>query len=180
MSTSSIKIARPKISVYAATSVDGYIARQDEQTDFLESVQRPDEDYGYEEFLKGVDALVLGRKTFEVANSADEWPYPGKRVIVLSDKMSMIRKEAELYYGDIAELMAKLHKDGIKHLWVDGGMTISRFLEIDLVDEIILSVVPILLGSGIRLFKTTPKEHQCRLVSSKAFPSGLVQTIYQL
>ncbi len=172
------KKERPKISVYIALSIDGYIARKDDSLDWLDRVGGFDEDYGFQNMLAGIDALIIGRKTYEVASTVPD-PYPGKRVIVLSNSLASVNAGMELYTGDIAELTEKLHREGIKHIWVDGGFTISQFLSIQLVDEMTLSVIPVVLGSGISLFHAIGKEIPYRLVSSQSYRSGLVQLHYE-
>jgi len=171
---------RPQISIYIAPSIDGYIARKDQSLDWLDQVGGFDEDYGFKEFLDSVDSLIIGRKTYEVASSVTDWPYKGKRVVVLSNSLQSVKKEAELYHGDVAQLAFKLHADGIKHIWIDGGVTIAQFLEYQMVDTIILSIIPIILGSGIPLFNVIRKELPCRLISSQSYPSGLVQLKYKI
>ncbi len=171
---------RPKISVYISLSIDGYIARADGNLDWLEMVADQKEDYGFKSFLTSVDAVILGRNTYEVAATAygtPIWPYGGKKMIVLSKTLSTVIPEAQIYSGQITELIKQLQ--GCKHIWIDGGNTISQFLQLHLVDEMILSIVPILLGKGISLFDLT-KEIPCRLISSQSYPSGLVQIHYGL
>lgn len=174
------KDERPKISIYIASSIDGYIARKDGSIDWLESGHVGDEDYGFKKFFDSIDALVLGKNTYETVCSFDEWPYSGKRVIVLSSTLNEVRKEAELYRGQLVELASILHSQGIKHVWIDGGITVSKFLEAGLVDQITLSIIPIILGSGIPLFNSVNREQSFRLVSSKPFPSGLMQLQYEI
>ena len=171
---------RPKISVYIATSIDGYIARKDGGLDWLERDPIPGEDYGFKKFIDSIDALVLGRNTYEVVSGFDEWPYKGKRVIVLSRTLNAVREEAELFDGELTQLASALHADGIKHVWVDGGITVTKFLEAGLVDQITLSVLPVVLGSGIPLFSSMNTELPCRLTSTQSYPSGLVQLRYDL
>lgn len=172
--------ARPKISIYIATSIDGYIARKDGGLDWLEYGHTGDEDYGFKKFLSGIDALILGRNTYEVVSAFGEWPYKGKRVIVLSNTLSEVRQEAELFCGQLDDLLFTLHSGGINHIWVDGGITASKFLEAGLVDEITISVIAMILGSGISLFNMMSKEQKCRLISSQSYPSGLVQLKYEI
>jgi len=175
------KIARPKISVYIATSIDGYIARKDGGLDWLESIPiNPDEDYGFKDFMASVDVLILGRNTYDVVSGFDEWPYQGKRVVVMSQKLKEVREEAELFSGDIHALLLKLHTEGTTHIYVDGGVIISKFLEMGLVDQIIITVIPTILGTGIRLFNPMINGHDCRLASSQSYPNGLVQLRYEL
>ena len=171
---------RPKISVYIAASLDGYIARPDGSLDWLDRVGGFDEDYGFQSLLNSIDGVILGRHTYEVAAAVHDWPYKGKRIIVLSHSLERVREEAELFRGDLTQLIAQLHKDGIKHVWIDGGVTISQFLDLQMVDAITLSVIPVILGSGIPLFHPIGKERACRLVSSQSYPSGLVQLKYEM
>lgn len=172
-------IDRPKISIYIATSIDGYIARKDGSLDWLDRVGGFDEDYGFQKLLGSIDALIIGRKTYEVATTVSD-PYPGKRVVVLSNSLNAVREDMELYRGDLAELLTKLHKDGIRHIWIDGGATISQFLSSRMVDMMTLSIIPVILGSGIPLFNVIDKEIPCRVISSQAYPSGLVQLRYEI
>ncbi|KAF3362457.1 putative protein YwjB [Chlamydiales bacterium STE3] len=171
---------RPKISIYIATSIDGYIACQDGNIDWLQHVHIDDEDYGFKKFINNIDTLILGRKTYQVVSGFDEWPYKGKRVIVLSRTLNEVREEAELFSGQITDLLSKLHSENVTHLWVDGGITASQFLEAGLVDELTISIIAMILGSGIPLFSIMNKEHKCHLVSSQAYPSGLIQVKYKL
>lgn len=127
-----------------------------------------------------IDAVVMGRHTYEVVAGFNEWAYKDKRVIVLSHTLTTVRKEAELFTGQISELLAKLHAENIKHIWIDGGMTVSRFLEAGLVDDMTISIIAMVLGSGIPLFSTMNQEHNCHLVSAQSYPSGLVQLKYEI
>lgn len=173
-------MTRPKISVYIAMSLDGHIARKDGSLDWLEYGHEGDEDYGSKAFINSIDALVFGRNTYEVVSGFDEWPYKGKRVIVLSRSLNEVRAEAELFSGQLTELVSSLHSEGIQHVWIDGGITISQFLEANLVDQMTISVIPIILGSGIPLFNTMDGEKTLQLVSTQSYPSGLVQLKYEV
>jgi len=173
---------RPKISIYIAASIDGYIARENGDLDWLDRVGDQDEDYGFKKFLDSVDAVILGRKTYEVAATAygtEKWPYHGKKMIVLSKTLQTVIAEAQVYSDNLADLTTKLYSEGVRHIWVDGGKTISQFLSLGMVDEMIISIIPILLGSGIPLFNIN-KEVDCRLISSQSYASGLVQLHYQM
>lgn len=169
---------RPKISIYIATSIDGYIARKNGGLDWLEYGHTGDEDYGFKKFIGSIDALVLGRNTYEVVSGFDKWPYDGKKVIVLSNTLNDVRKEAMLFCGQLNDLISLLHSKGIKHVWVDGGITVSKFLEAGIVDDITISIIAMVLGSGIPLFSTMNREHKCCLVSAQSYSSGLVQLKY--
>lgn len=171
---------RPKISIYIAMSIDGYIAKKDGNLNWLEYGHTGDEDYGFKKFIDSVDALVLGRNTYEVVSGFDKWPYEGKRVVVVSNTLNKVRNEAELFCGQLTHLATMLHSEGIKHMWIDGGITVSKFLEAGLVDDITISVIAMVLGSGIPLFSTMNREHKCRLLSTQSYPSGLVQLKYEV
>jgi len=175
---------RPKMSVYIATSIDGYIAKINDGLDWLESFSppsdNPDEDYGFKKFLSQVDAVVMGKNTYKIASSGNIWPYEGKRVIVLSSTLSSVCDKTELHAGVIQHLIKKLYSEGIKHIYVDGGKTISQFLNQELIDELIISIIPVILGSGIPLFKNVLHESWCRLLSSKSYSNGLVQLHYEM
>ena len=173
------KNERPRISIYIATSIDGYIARKDNSLDWMDRVGGFDEDYGFQKLLSSIDALIIGRKTYEIATTVPD-PYPGKRVIVLSNSLHSVKAGMELYQGDLTALVAKLHKEEIKHIWIDGGVTISQFLSAQMVDTMTLSRIPVILGDGLPLFHMIDKEISCRLLSSQSYPSGLVQSIYEI
>lgn len=175
---------RPTISVYIATSIDGYIAKKEDGLDWLETfsppLDNPHEDYGHKKFMSTIDALVMGRGTYKIASSVEIWPYPGKRVIVLSSTLTSVCKEAELFSGNIIPLVEKLYKEGVKHIYVDGGVTISQFMNARMIDHITLSIIPVILGSGIPIFSNILHESWCQLISSKAYSNGLVQLQYTL
>jgi len=173
-------LARPKVSIYIASSIDGYIARKDGNLDWLHYGHTGDEDYGFKKFTSTVDAVIMGKNTYEVVSSFDEWAYKDKRVIVLSHTLAKVRKEAELFSGELTELLAKLHAENVKHVWVDGGITASKFLEAGLVDDITISIIAMVLGSGIPLFSAMNQEHRCRLISTQSYPSGLAQLKYEV
>lgn len=176
-----IKIeSRPKISIYIATSIDGYIARKDGSLDWLDRVGGFGEDYGFQKLIDSIDGVILGRNTYEVAASVPDWPYKGKRIVVLSNSLQSVREEAELYGGDLTQLMTQLHSEGIKHVWIDGGLTISQFLKLQMVDYMTLSIIPVILGDGISLFNVIGNEIPCQLISSQSYRSGLVQISYEI
>lgn len=174
-----ITMDRPQISVYIAMSIDGYIARKDNSLDWLDRVGGFDEDYGFKKHFESIDTLVIGRKTYEIATTVAD-PYPGKRVIVLSKTLHAVKEGMELYSGSLIELVSKLHASGARHIWVDGGNTISQFLALQMVDAMTLSIIPVVLGEGLPLFHIIPKEIPCRLISSHGYASGLVQLNYEV
>jgi dihydrofolate reductase len=169
---------RPRCSVFIATSIDGYIARADGTFDFLSVVERPNEDYGFAEFFASVDALVIGRNTYETALAFPEWPYAGKRCIVLTHRETPTVHGEQFFAGEPAALVDQLGLSGAQRLYVDGGAVIRQFLLEGLIDDLTLSIVPVLLGSGIALFGSELPEQRLKLESSRAYESGLVQLCY--
>jgi dihydrofolate reductase len=169
----------PRCSVFIATSLDGYIARADGAIDWLDAVQRPGEDYGFGAFFAGVDTLVLGRRTYETALAFPAWPYAGKRCVVLTHAPApQARYDEAFYAGEPRALVERLAGQGARHVYVDGGVVISAFLAAGLIDDMTISIVPILLGGGVRLFTTTGVERALRLIESRAYDSGLVRLRY--
>lgn len=167
-------------SVFIATSLDGFIARQDGSLDWLPA--DGGEPHGYEEFIATVDAIVMGRKTFETVLTFDDWPYGTKPVVVLSSKPSALKAPAgavcEMMTGTPPEIVARLSAGGMTHLYVDGGATIQGFLEAGLIRRLIITRIPVLLGSGIPLFGPLSRDVRLRHVVTRAFPSGMVQSEY--
>lgn len=171
-----------RCSVYIATSVDGFVAGPNDELDWLASVERPNEDYGYKAFMDTIDVLVMGRRTYEVVLGFPEWRYDGTRVRVLSNTLraSDMRHGAELFAGSPTELVADLRAQGMKRAYIDGAAVIRSFLEAKLVNDLTLSVIPVILGRGIRLFGDALRQQDLVLEESRAFPSGLVQSRYRV
>lgn len=170
-----------RCSVFIATSVDGFVAGPNDELDWLASVERPNEDYGYKAFMDTVDALVMGRRTYEVVLGFPEWRYGGTRVCVLSKslKASDMRHGAEVFAGSPSELVADLRAQGVERAYVDGAAVIRSFLEAGLLDDLTISVIPVVLGRGIRLFGDALPRRDLVLEEHLAFPSGLVQSRYR-
>jgi dihydrofolate reductase len=170
------------ISVFIGTSLDGFIARPNGALDFLPV--DGGEPHGYNEFIASVDALVIGRNTFETVLAFPEWPYGKKRVVVLSSKaldFSTVRGGiVEQMSGTPAEIVAKLAATGAHHLYVDGGITIQRFLRAGLVQRLIITRVPVLIGEGIPLFGSLPNDVRLHHVSTQHYPTGLVKSEYKV
>jgi dihydrofolate reductase len=170
------------VSVFVGASVDGFIARPNGEFDFLPA--DGGEPHGYDEFVASVDAIVIGRKTFETVLSFPVWPYGDKRVVVLSSRpvdFSMFPGAAvEQMAGSPVDIVAQLAASGAHHLYVDGGITIQRFLREGLVQRLIVTRVPVLIGQGIPLFGSLPHDVRLRHVATRAFPSGLVQSEYEV
>jgi dihydrofolate reductase len=168
-----------KASVFIGTSLDGFIARANGDLDFLPP--GGGEPHGYDEFMATVDALVIGRKTFETVLTFDKWPYGEKPVFVLSSRpLAAAPPEAvlERMSGAPAEIVSQLAARGIGHIYVDGGITIQRFLQDGLVQRLIITRVPVLIGAGIPLFGAVPRDMILRHVATRAYASGLVQSEY--
>jgi dihydrofolate reductase len=171
-----------KVSVFVGTSVDGFLARPDGALDFLP--EGGGEPHGYDEFIASVDAIVIGRKTFETVLSFPSWPYGDKRVVVLSsralDFSSLKDARVEQMSGEPAAIVSRLQATAARHLYVDGGITIQAFLRAGLVDRLVVTRVPVLIGQGIPLFGTLPRDVRLRHVRTRDFPSGLVQSEYDV
>jgi len=168
-----------KASVFIGTSLDGFIARVNGELDFLP----PDggEPHGYDEFMATVDALVIGRKTFETVLTFDAWPYGEKPVFVLSTRTLAAAPPGavvEHLSGDPAEIVSQLEARGIRHVYVDGGITIQRFLQAGLIQRLIITRVPVLIGAGIPLFGAVQRDIVLRHVGTRQYASGLVQSEY--
>ncbi len=170
------------VSVFIGTSLDGFIARRNGEFDFL-----PDgggEPHGYDEFFASVDTLVIGRKTFEAVLAFATWPYGNKRVVVLSSKpvdFSAVRGGVvEQMGGPPAEIVAKLAASGAHHLYVDGGITIQGFLCAGLIQRLIITRVPVLIGEGIPLFGALPRDVQLQHVATEQYATGLVKSEYRV
>jgi dihydrofolate reductase len=168
-----------KASVFVGTSLDGFIARLNGDLDFLPA--DGGEPHGYEEFIATVDALVIGRKTFETVLSFDGWPYGEKPVFVLSTHPLAAPPPGaivERMSGDPTEITAALAARGFQHLYVDGGITIQRFLRAGLIQRLVVTRVPVLIGTGIPLFGELDRDIQLTHVATRQYASGLVQSEY--
>lgn len=185
-----------KKSVYIATSLDGFIARKNGAIDWLMSVENGDddqltsdenvdanEDYGFAEFFSSVSCLVMGRNTFEKVLSFGGWPYGEKRVVVMTKSLSSLPEdtpgEVELFSGSPEALVEKLKNEGEEHLYIDGGLLIQSFLRAGLIDEIVLTRIPVLIGEGLPLFGPLDEDIKLEHIETKTFDNGLVQSKYR-
>lgn len=169
-----------KVILFIAMSLDGYIAKLDGDISFLSMVEKEGEDYGYAKFIETVDTVILGRKTYDkILSMGLDISYGSRNVFVLTHTPHPITDKITFYSGSLPEFISSLKtKDG-KHIYCDGGAeTIHQLLQEDLIDEITVSVIPILLGNGIRLFSRNFQEQKLQLVTSKSFEKGLVQLHY--
>lgn len=183
-----------KCSVYIATSVDGFISREDGSIDWLDSAGRQDAemgenaDMGFDDFISSVDCLIMGRNTMEILSSfnltPEQWPYRDSRIIALSNTVKEppenLKDKVEMYSGDLFELMTKLEREGFKHAYIDGGKTIQAFLNLKLINDMTITLVPILLGQGKSLFGKTIQEIKLDEAESIAFPNDFVQIRYKV
>lgn len=169
----------PRVSVFLGLSLDGYLARDDHGLDWLQIVQTdPPEDTGHVHLMASVDALVIGRSTYDVVTSFPTWPFTGKRVVVLTRRPLDARHGEEAAQGDLTALLERLARDGVRHVYLDGGDVVRQGLRAGVVSDLTLSWVPIVLGSGVALFERGLPERVWRLAGSRAFPSGLMQATY--
>jgi dihydrofolate reductase len=170
------------VSVFIGTSVDGFIARPNGDLDWLPA--GGGEPHGYHEFIASVDAIVIGRKTFEKVLTFGVWPYGDKRVVVLSSRpvdLTAVRGGVvEQMAGPPAEIVSQLARGGAHHLYVDGGITVQRFLRAGLIQRLIITRVPVLIGDGVPLFGPLPRDVRLHHVATQHYPSGLVQSEYHV
>ena len=170
------------VTVFVGASVDGFIARANGDLDFLPA--DGGEPHGYNELIASVDAIVIGRKTFEKVLTFDAWPYGDKRVVVLSSRPLDLSAAkggvVEQMAGPPAEIVSQLAANGAHHLYVDGGITIQEFLRAGLVQRLVITRVPVLIGEGIPLFGVLPGDIRLRHVGTQHYPSGLVCSEYSI
>lgn len=169
-----------KASVFVGTSLDGFIARRDGSFDFLPAEP---EEHGFEAFMASVDALVIGRHTYETVLGFGSWPYGPKPVYVLSSRpLAPAPKGAVVEHlaGEPADIAARLVQRGVRHAYVDGGITVQRFLAAGLITRLVITRVPVLIGEGIPLFGAVPRDIALRHVATRQYPSGLVQSEYEV
>ncbi|MGR5063181.1 dihydrofolate reductase family protein [Photobacterium sp. DNB22_13_2] len=170
--------------VYIATSLDGYIADKNGNLDWLHSVPNPEgSDFGFNDFMERVDALVMGRNTFETVCGFDcEWPY-SKPVFVISNRLKAIPKEyqdkAFLVKGDLKNIVSELNGKGFKELYIDGGITVQNFLAQDLIDEMIITTIPVVLGGGSSLFGDLLSPINFKLKQSEVLVNAIVKSHYE-
>ena len=182
-----------KCSAYIATSADGYIATPDGGVDWLHTAGNLEadmgsEDMGFQSYMDSVDCMIMGRKCMEMISSIDltpeQWIYGDMRIVVLSNTVKEppenLRGKIEMYSGDIQELILKLEKSGYKHAYIDGGSTITSFINLKLINEMTITKVPVLLGEGIPLFGKINKSVKLKNAKASAFPNDFIQVNYSV
>lgn len=171
-----------KMSVFCGVSVDGFLARPNHALDFLDAGGQ--EPHGFDEFYGSVDVVVIGRKTFEVVLTFREWAYGKKAVVVLSsrsvDLASLKGGKVQQMSGEPAVIARELKAQGFTHAYIDGGVTIQRFLAAGLIDRMLITRVPVLIGEGIPLFGPLPRDISLNHVATRSYKGGLVQSEYEI
>ena len=171
--------------VFIAASLDGYIARKDGDINWLLQRDDPTEDHGYTAFIADKDWIVMGRGSYEKVLTFDEWPYD-RPVLVLSRQLTdtpvpeALKGKVQFSHRTPREVIDDLAAQNVHRVYIDGGQVIQSFLREGLVADIVITTVPVLLGSGIPLFGSLPHDIDLTLLSSRSFPSGLVQSHYRL
>ena len=182
-----------KCSVYIATSADGYIATPDGGVDWLHTegnleADMGSEDMGFQSYMDSVDCMIMGRKCMEMISSMnltpEQWPYGDVRIVVLSNTVKEppenLRGKIEMYSGDIQDLIVKLESSGFKHAYIDGGSTITSFINLKLINEMTITKVPVLLGEGIPLFGKINKSVKLESAKASAFSYDFIQVKYNV
>lgn len=173
-----------KTSVYIAESVDGFIAREDGSIDWLDTENHTDEDYGFKKFMDSVDAIIMGSNTFKTVLSLGQWLYANKPVYVLSSKGVVIPEAMSKTVSQISappkEVINKMVERGFRHLYIDGGNTIQRFLSADLIFELIITQIPVLIGRGISLFGPISRDIRLKHIMTQSYENGFVQSRYEV
>lgn len=169
-----------KVVVYIATSIDGFIAKPDDDLSFLSLVEKEGEDYGYADFIATVDTVIIGRKTYDWVVEHAAFPHTDKKTFVITHQQRPAEGNIQFYNGDLLTLIQSLQSTPGKSIFCDGGADIiNQLLAFDVIDELTLSIVPVLLGEGTRLFHQQSKEQLFKLVNCRSFDTGLVQLQYQ-
>lgn len=168
----------PGTAAFLGMSLDGFIAGPDDELDWLERGGGPPSDHGFTAFFASVDALLVGRRTWEVVGRFPKWPYDDKRVFVVTHRHAEGAHGERFLSGAPAEVLGRLGAEGVRRVYVDGGRVVSQFLSAGLLDELTVSILPVVIGRGIRLFQEAGPERWLTLAESRSWPSGLVQLRY--
>ena len=172
-------MTRPRISVYIAHSLDGYIADAEGSLDWLFAAAGT-EDYGYDEFMAGIDGLAMGRSTWDFIADEPDLPFGGRPVYVFTNREATSRAGVQFWSRTAHQAVAEWEAAGITHVYLDGGRLISDFLAAGYVDDLVLTVIPVLLGDGKPLFHAVPRSTQLELIGTTPHPNGVVQLRYRV
>lgn len=171
-----------KIKLYIAASIDGYIAGNDGDLDWLMKYPITSEiNYGYDDFYQSVDTVIVGGQTYrDILNMDFIWPYKDKTTYVITHNPADSKENIHFISDNIIETISRLQKDEGKDIWlVGGGILVTMLLNQDMIDEMIITTIPVILGNGVPLFPATPKESQWNLTGSNTYSNGVIQTIYR-
>ena len=170
-----------EVILYIAMSLDGYIAKEDGDIGWLLEVEIPDEDYGYKDFVSTVDTVIMGRKTYDkVLSFGIEFPHKGRKCYVISKSRTGSDENVDYLNGDLRDLIASLKSEEGKDIFIDGGAeTVFELMKNKLINKYVISIIPVMLGSGISLFKNGRPEEKLKFIESKTYQSGLVQLWYK-
>lgn len=183
-----------RCSVFIATSADGFIASADGGVDWLDTVGKPEADLGdkadmgFFALMAAVDCMIMGRKSMEKLSSfnltPEQWPYGETPIYVLSRSLTEapenLKDRVQLFNGEVPQLLRELEAQGLQHAYVDGGMAITEFLRLELIDELCVTLAPVILGSGIPLFGALPKQIELEQAEAEAFANEFIQIRYKL
>jgi len=163
----------PKLILYIAISLDGYIAQEDGSVDWLSSF---DEDYRYENFLTTIDTIVMGRKTYKQVLSFGKWPYSGLKTFVFTHQKLKEDKNVEFVSGSVQKTIAEIKKQSKKNIWlVGGGNLITEFVKLQLINEYQIFLMPLFLGSGIPILHESINMNSLKLIKSKSYKNGVIE-----
>lgn len=170
-----------KAVVFIAASIDGFIATHDDDLSFLSAVEKEGEDYGYAAFISTVDTVILGKKTYDkVISMGYPFPHADKEAYIITRTPQPSAGSAQFYTGDVVDLLQRLKQQEGRTIFIDGGAyVVNRLLQAKLIDELYLSVIPVMLGSGIALFQQNNPLQKAQLLQSKSYDTGLVQMHYR-
>jgi dihydrofolate reductase len=169
-----------KLILYIAMSLDGYIAKPNDDLSFLSMVEKEGEDYDYTDFLSTIDTVIMGRKTYDWVTQQVDFPHAYKNAYIITRSPRPSIRNTFFYSGNLNVLVSKLKAEGGKNIFCDGGAeVVTELLKDDLIDEFIISVIPVLVGSGTKLFKDGRPEQNLRLIRVKTFDTGLTQLHYE-
>jgi dihydrofolate reductase len=171
-----------KLILYIACSLDGYISEPNDKLDFLSMVEQEGEDYGYVDFVKSVDAVIMGRKTYDIVMAMGiGFPHADKETYIITRTEKPSEGSVNFYTGNLNDLVQQLKSKEGKNIYCDGGAEIvNELLRLQVFDELVVSIIPVLLGSGTKLFQEGIPKKNLKLISSKSFEKGLVQLRYAL